>query len=75
MAPYTLTLPATWPTVYLPTFHAAVFARLISLSLLFQGLTWKGLAGEHSRVQVPPCGMLFHWCYEQSKTLNVSGGT
>ena len=57
------------------SFHAAVFARLISLSLLFQGLTWKGLAGEHSRVQVPPCGMLFHWCYEQSKTLNVSGGT
>ena len=25
MAPYTITLPATWPTVYLPTFHPAVF--------------------------------------------------
>ena len=49
--------------------------RRACLSLLFQGLTWNGLAGEHSRVQVPPCGILFHWCYEQSKTLNVSGGT
>ena len=52
----------------------AVFARLTSLSLLFQGLTWNGLAGEHSCVQLPPCGILFHWCYEQSKTLNISGG-
>ena len=72
---YTLTLPATWPTVYPPMFHRAVFARLTSHSLLFQELTWNGSAGELSRVQVPPCGILFHLCYEHSKTLNVSGGT
>ena len=35
MAPYTLTLPATWPTVYLPTFHPAVFvAYRIQFKLL-----------------------------------------
>ena len=58
--PCTITLHGTYLIGYRHMLHLALFVRELNRWLPSLGSTLNAMAGERSRVQVPPCGMRCH---------------